>query len=443
MQNSLANLKRIAKTRESLKTLPGEAGVYVFWKDQEPVYIGKAKNLKNRISSYFNLHLLPKTRSMVEEADSLSFILVNSELESLLLESFLIRKFLPRYNSVSRDDKHPLYIRITAEAYPRIITARKTDLTGSKDTFFGPFPASSNVRSVLTMLRRIFPFSDHKPLARPCIASHIGLCNPCPSVIEILNGEEKKKLTKVYKHNVRKVKNILSRRISVVVRELESQMVLYSKKQDYEKALEIREKIERLNYITQPITPKELFLENPDFFEEVRKREVISLKKVLGREMTIFNIRRIECFDIAHLQGTSPTASMVTFFDGIADKTYYRHFKIRKEKPRDDLSSLREVIKRRLKHLDDWGVPDLIIVDGGKGQTNVFFEELKGTIPVVGLAKRFETLIIPKKTDSKLEYIEIRVPEGPVLNLVQRIRDEAHRFARRLHHKNISNTLLS
>lgn len=445
MSKSLTSLKRINKTRSNLKTLPQEAGVYVFWNKNEPIYIGKAKNLKNRLSSYFNLQLLPKTRSMVTEADSFSFILVNSELESLLLESFLIRKHLPRFNSASRDDKHPLYIRITNEKYPRVITARKTDLINTKDTFFGPFPSSTNVRLVLSWLRRVFPFSDHKVTKRACIESHIGLCNPCPSVIE--KGKdpmEKERLTKIYKQNVRKIKHILSRRISFVIKNLEKKMMSSSKNQNYEKALELREKIERLNYITQPIIPKELFLKNPDFFEDLRKKEVNMLKALIKPEIIIKNLKRIECFDVAHLRGVGPTASMVTFFDGVADKTYYRHFKIYQKKSQNDLASMEEVIKRRLKHLDDWGRPDLVIVDGGKTQTKVFYGILSASnIPVVGLAKRFETLVIPVIKDNKLKYIEKRVPEGPALNLVQRMRDEAHRFARRLHHKQIKNRLLS
>lgn len=444
MNKQLLNLKRIQKSKESLKDLPLEAGVYIFWQENTPIYIGKAKNLKNRLSSYFNLQLLPKTRAMVSDADSFSFILVNSELESLLLESYLIRNELPRFNSASRDDKHPLYIRITKEEFPRILTARKTDLVSSKDTFFGPFPSSTNVRSVLSMLRKIFPYSDHKIGNRPCIESHIGLCNPCPSVIaKMENSNERELLIKKYKSNIRKIKSILERRISSVLKSLENEMITLSKEQKYEEAAVVRQKIERLNYITQPITPKEFFLQNPDFFEDIRNSEIETLRKILSKDMILNKLTRIECFDIAHLAGASPTASMVTFINGIADKEFYRHFKIRQSKSRDDLSSQKEVIKRRLKHLDTWGRPDLIIVDGGKTQSKIFYEELKNyNIPTVGLAKRFETLIVPKEIDTKLTFIEIRVPEGAALNLVQRIRNEAHRFARRLHHKLISKNLL-
>ncbi len=444
MYKQLLTRPRIAKSRESLKDLPTEAGVYIFWQGNTPIYIGKAKNLKNRLSSYFNLQLLPKTRAMVNESDSFSYILVSSELESLLLESHLIRSELPRYNSASRDDKHPLYIRITKEEFPRIITARKTDLKSSKDIFFGPFPSSTNVRGVLSMLRKIFPFSDHKPTKRPCIESHIGMCDPCPSIIANTKDEsEKEFLTRIYKYNVRKVKSILSRRISSVMKDLEREMIKYSKDQKYEKAALIRQKIERLNYITQPITPKEFFLQNPDFFEDIRNREIEELKKLLSPHLNLNKLERIECFDIAHLGGTAPTASMVTFVNGVAAKEYYRHFKIRQSKTRDDVASQAEVIKRRIKHLDTWGIPNLIIVDGGKTQTRVFYDELsqKG-IPTVGLAKRFETLVVPRKIENKIEFIEIKVPEGPALNLVQRIRNEAHRFARRLHHKLISKNLL-
>src|SRR6185503_8006331 len=149
MNNSLVGLKRLKTNKGLPKLLPQEAGVYIFWIRELPIYIGKAKNLKNRVGSYFNLRLALKTRQMVREADSLSYIQVSSELESLLLEAYLIRTVQPKYNFQAKDDKHPLYIKITDESYPRVLTARKEVLLEKNKAVFGPFPSSANVKLVL------------------------------------------------------------------------------------------------------------------------------------------------------------------------------------------------------------------------------------------------------------------------------------------------------
>lgn len=457
MQKLPESLDKLQLKPDLYKSLPETAGIYVFWggntlrargpKGRRPIYIGKAINLKRRVSSYFDLHLEPKTARMVSEANQLSFIRVTSELEALLLEARLIRYYLPQYNIAAKDDKHPLYIIITNEIYPRVITGRKTDLKNQKNkAIYGPFPSSTSVRSVLRMLRRIFPYSDHKIGKRGCIYSHIGLCNPCPSEVmkipdpKIREGERKR-----YLGNLRKVKAILDGKVVSVRGELEKEMGILSKNQEYEEASKVRDQIKRLEYITQPQIPTEYFIENPNLYQDVRAKELRQLKTILEKyHLKTGRLTRIECFDIAHLAGTSPTASMVTLIDGEIDKKYYRHFKIYQKKGNSDVDSMKEVIKRRKNHLVDWGKPDLIIVDGGKAQVGVFIRELEGEgIPVVGLAKRFETLVIPVKTDDTLALKEYKVSRGPALNLIQRIRDEAHRFARVYHHKLVSRELTS
>jgi excinuclease ABC subunit C len=151
----------------------------------------------------------------------------------------------------------------------------------------------------------------------------------------------------------------------------------------------------------------------------------------------------VECFDVAHLAGANATASMVTFTNGEPDKTYYRHFRIRQGASQDDYASMKEVIARRKKHFTDWGRPDLVIVDGGKGQVSVFLRELQGEeILVIGLAKKFETLVIPTKVRNTINLSEFRLKKGCSLNFVQRIRDEAHRFAREYHHKLFTRSLI-
>jgi excinuclease ABC subunit C len=442
MEDLLGKLAKIQISPEVYKTISEGAGVYVFFAKEVPIYIGKAINLKRRVGSYFDLDLAPKTEKMVSEATELSFIRVDSELEALLLEARLIRKYMPHYNVAAKDDKHPLYIVITKEKYPRVITARKIDLKkGSTLAAFGPFPSTNNVRSVLRMLRRIFPYSDHKLGSRGCLYSHIGLCNPCPSEVEQINNLELKiRKRREYLKNVRRVKSVLSGKFTGIRQELVKEMEKLSDSQKFEEAKVVRDQISKLDYITQPQIPSEYFIENPNLYEDTRKKELDELKKILNfHHLPFTSLSRIECFDIAHFAGTNTTASMVTFIDGEADKNYYRHFKILQKKGNSDADSLREVIKRRIKHVIDWGKPDLIIVDGGKSQVSIFSRELEDAgIRVVGIAKRFETLVFPIHLDGTLSFNEYKLPRGNALNLVTRIRDEAHRFARRYHHRLIS-----
>lgn len=211
----------------------------------------------------------------------------------------------------------------------------------------------------------------------------------------------------------------------------------YSKKENYEEALLIRDKIKRLEYITNPKVSVDEYLENPNLYEDLKDKELKSLKQILkANSLNVARLKRIECFDVAHLQGTNTSASMVTFTEGTSDRNYYRHFKIYQKKGHDDYASMREVASRRKKHFIDWGRPDLIMVDGGKGQLSVFMKEFAAEgIPIIGLAKRFETLVIPIKSMGAWSFKEYRLPGGPALNLVQRIRNEAHRFAQAYHHK--------
>lgn len=445
MENLLRNLAKNPAIRETVRSIPESAGIYTFFNDKTPIYVGKAINLKRRVGSYFDLHLDPKTARMVSEAKFISFIQVTSELEALLLEAKLIREYMPQYNIAAKDDKHPLYIIITEEIYPRVITARKSDVSNLRNkVVYGPFPSSASVRSVLRMLRRIFPYSDHKISKRGCIYSHIGLCNPCPSNIEqITDPELKVSERKRYLNNIRRVKAVLDGKISHVLANLQKEMLVFSQTLDFENARQVRDQIKKLEYITQPQIPTEYFMENPNLYEDLRRKELAEFKAILVKhKITVPNISRIECFDIAHLAGSSPTASMVTFIKAEPDKKFYRHFRIRQEKSNSDVDSLREVIKRRINHLADWGKPDVVIVDGGKPQAGVFIRELAPYgIPVVGLAKRFETLVIPNMQEGTIELKEYKLPRGNVLNLVQRLRDEAHRFARRYHHVLISKEL--
>ena len=221
-------------------------------------------------------------------------------------------------------------------------------------------------------------------------------------------------------------------------------MQVFAAKENFEEALFIREQITKLDYITQPITPSTYYLINPNLLDDIRYNELTELRNLLARYLNVAEkISRIECFDVAHLAGTAQTASMVTFIEGEPDKSLYRHFRLRNKKPGDDIASLKEVLLRRISHFKDWGKPDLVIVDGGKPQTSVFLQILKKyKIPVVGLAKRFENLVLPVKLNQTLYLKEYRLSQGNVLNLLQRIRNEAHRFARSYHHQLVKRELI-
>jgi excinuclease ABC subunit C len=439
-------LKRVKLSKNDLKKTPEENGVYIFWQSKNtPLYIGKSLNLKRRINSYLSSSLLQRTKKMISEANYFSYVLVLSELEALLLEAKLVRIYQPRYNSQLKDDKNPLYIRITKEKYPRVLTARKIDEEKKNIAFFGPFPSSRNVISVLKMLRRIFPYSQHKLGKRACLYSQIGLCDPCPNSVESLdNSDLKTELRKNYLKNIRSINSILSGKLKIIRSNLERRMKKLSKAHKYEKAKVVRDQIRIIDYITQPITPVDYFLKNPSLLETIRRKELDDFKILIkDAKYAPKRIKRIECFDIAHMSGEHPTASMVTFIGGDADKNYYRHFRIRQKKGADDISSMKEVAKRRVKYLSSWGIPDLIIVDGGKAQVSVFdyfFADKK--LCVIGTAKRSESLIIIP-ANSKERFIRIKLARRPALNLIKRIRNEAHRFARRYHHKLLYKELLA
>ena len=418
-----------------VKKLHNGPGIYIFKNNRGQVlYVGKSIKVQDRVLSHL-AGIGEKSRALVRESSTLETIPVNSELEALLLEAELIKKHLPKFNSRAKDDKHPLYIKITTgEEYPKVYTSRKEDGQGS--LYFGPFPSSLTVKRALKQIRKIFPYHSQKQTSkRPCLYSHIGLCDPCPNAIENIKDEKlKSELVNKYLGNIGKIIKFLSGKERSLKKNIEKEMIELSKMEKYEEAAGLRDKLEQLNYITMPYNNPSEYLKNPNLLEDIRKNELEALYKLLGPRLK--NIRlpvRIECFDISHLGGDFATSSMVTFVKGEPEKSYYRKFKIYGKNTRDDFAMMRETIYRRLKHLEDWGRPNLVIVDGGKGQVSVaksMLEEMGENIPLVGLAKRLEEIVIPKEKG----FVVVRLAEdNPALHLLQRIRDEAHRFARRYH----------
>jgi len=458
-------------------SLPTKAGVYRFFdKDGTVLYVGKAIDLKSRVSSYFakSAQLGPKTRVMVSQVEKIRITIVESELEALLLEAFYIKKYKPKYNIMLKDNKSYLRIQITIkDDYPRILLARQESDPNS--LYFGPFPSSNSVKLVLKTIRRVFPFqSVRNHPKRICLYHHLGLC-PCPPVFASTE------LKKSYRINIRGIIRILEGESRKIMKELEKEREMYSKKEAYEKALAVQKQINALSLITTPFHRPNEYAVNPNLREDIRQKELDGLREALvAQGLPVTDLHRIECYDISNIQGTNATASMVVLTDGEIDKSQYRKFKIKREWDKrnkkdlpNDFAMMKEVLTRRLRH-EDWHFPDLIIVDGGKGQVSSGLTALSESgmeIPLVGLAKKEETIVVPliNETDSNQSslphvrnyrellqirfagtkdernqqiivqednFTEISLPKSsPSLHLVQRIRDEAHRFAITYHRK--------
>ena len=412
---------------------PDLPGVYQFiGKTGGIIYVGKAKNLKNRLGSYFANNLQRKTAEMVSNAKKVLFRITSNEFEAIILEAELIKKYQPKYNSQLKDDKSNLYIVFTKDKYPIVKTVRKHELDRANyKLIIGPFTSGQTARRVLTISRKIIPFATHLPQKRACLYSQMGLCNPCPSIILKTEGEKKVNLEKKYRKNISRLKKILTGKVKTVQRELVKEMKGYAKNQEFEKAEDTQKQLVTLENILNPAASIERYIDNPNLIEDIRKSETKALENLLHPYFGKLNLKLIECYDCAHLAGTARTASKVAFVGGEADKSKYRHFKVKKAKRGDDYGSLKEVLGRRVL-ADDWknvsGRPDLIVIDGGKGQVSTALEVIS-EIAIIGLAKRYETVVIKTKKG----FINFR-PEGPALRLLQRMRNEAHRFARRYHH---------
>lgn len=400
--------------------VPHKPGVYIY-KDSagKILYVGKAVNLYHRVASYFNKQLDPKTASLVERIKGCETIEVTSELEALILEANLIKKYCPPYNVKLTDDKDYLYIKITKGDFPQVLTARKQELTDATD-YFGPFPSSKTVRETLKKLRRIFPWCSN-PISkngRPCFYYHLHLCpGACIDKISRVN----------YRKIINRFKKFLKGKKEELICDLQKEMNQYSESLAYEKAQATKKILEGILYLTQP-NLAQVYLENPNFIEDQNKKALLNLQCDLHLSKLP---ERIECFDISNLQGKEATGALVVLTGGVVDKRWYRKFKIRLLSKPNDTAMIEEMIGRRIKH-SEWPQPDLILVDGGKGQVSVAYKVLKQNgwdVPVFGLAKRREWLYSFNKEVVKLPKSSLS------LQLLQKIRDEAHRFATLYHQK--------
>ncbi|MDO5760215.1 MAG: excinuclease ABC subunit UvrC [Bacteroidota bacterium] len=526
-----------------LKTLASTPGVYQYFDKQgKIIYVGKAKNLKNRVLSYFRndvKHNL-KTQVLVRKIADIKFIHVSSETEALLMENNLIKKYKPKYNIMLKDDKTYPWIRITNEEYPRIFTTRNLIKDGSQ--YYGPYPNGKIIRELMDLIRSLFSYRTcslalteegvKKGKFKPCLNAQIGLCDkPC-------TGEQ----TRVEYHNIiNGVRQIIKGNFSAYLSEMKAQMLTFAEKLQFEKAQKIKECITLLeNYtvktsiisfirhdlevyayidsedkiymnmtrvvegkinmsfsmevekkldmtakevFTSAITqnrlrlqwsakeiivpevldlPQEYVLQNVPSFGERKKlldfafhnalfyrNQKIKNEKILDpdrwKNKVVLEMQKdlqldkpphhIECFDNSNIQGNNPVASCVVFREGKPSNKEYRHFNVKTVLGPDDFASMREIVYRRYSRMEKEGkqLPDLIVIDGGKGQLSSAVLALKKAgvyekVTVIGLAKRLE---------------EIYKPDDPIpicldkrchtLQIIQHIRDEAHRFGITFH----------
>ncbi|HEY5442149.1 MAG TPA: excinuclease ABC subunit UvrC [Candidatus Saccharimonadales bacterium] len=422
-----------------LAELPKSPGVY-FHKDRtgEIIYVGKAAVLRNRVRQYFQKSRTrdPKTEALVAEIVDVDWMVVESELEALFLEAEMIRRYMPRYNILLRDDKAMSYIRIDYDSdYPTVGTTRRPLDDGAR--YFGPYFSTHAVRQSLKLLRRVFPFATRRipGQKRATLHYHLGLD---PGL------EEGKTALEDYRANLRKLIAVIQGKRKTIIKDLERDMKRAAKAGEYEQAAKLRNQLFALQGLD-----KQVIFSDKEFLDISKDHALNELVNLLSMEAFP---RRIEGYDISHQQGSDVVASMVVFTNGVSDKAQYRKFKT-KINHNNDFYNMNETLKRRLseKNRKAWGVPSLVVIDGGKGQLDAAIQARDDcgctTIPFIGLAKREEQIVIHKAKSNvtlntlslnKLggfsaesdDFILVNLPHNTnLIKLLQRIRDESHRFA--------------
>ncbi|HMF14342.1 MAG TPA: excinuclease ABC subunit UvrC [Gemmataceae bacterium] len=423
---------------EKVKQFPAAPGVYLM-KDAQGrvIYVGKAKNLRNRASHYFTHAAAEdmRTADLVKLIADLDFLPAESEVDALLLEARLVKDIQPRFNVDLKDDKTFPYLQIRVrEEFPRVEFTRQPRRRGVK--LYGPFTSAKSLRFALNVLQRIFKFrtcaldikSDDPRWRwfRPCILHSIRQCT-APCNFRVTKDE--------YRKQIRALRLVLEGKKGKLLAEMEQAMQEASAALDYEKAARLRDEIDALKnlglrgQVDRDVQP-EVFYIDP-------KKGTAGLRKVLGLEKTP---RTIEGIDIAHLGGNETVASLVNFIDGLPFKPGYRRYRIKSVEGVDDFASIREVVTRRFRRYRRHGAddeervfPDILLIDGGKGQLNAALDAFRilGIEPpcLVSLAKREEEIYRPGEAEP------LRLGRhAAALRLLQYVRDEAHRFAQHYHH---------
>ncbi|MBP7740658.1 GIY-YIG nuclease family protein [Candidatus Woesebacteria bacterium] len=426
--------------------MPLSPGVYWFLdKNGQVLYVGKAKILKNRLRSYTNFtQLSNRIKLMTSTAIEVKHKVLESELEALLTEAELIRTYQPQFNILLKDDKSPLYIKITDEQFPKVIRLRKkqivhnTDKKNSKGIILGPFSSAFKTQEVLKIARKIFPWCNKgENQNTPCFYYHLDLCPG--SCIGKISQEN-------YNENIKQLILFLKGEKQLVSKNLKKKMNELAVEEKFEEAGVIRDQLEMIEFVTKKSHRLKPELTSPGLKNKISEDGIIYLQKILSEYLALpkqLPLDRIEGFDVSNTQGTNPAVSMVVFTNGESDKSQYRLFNIRSINTPNDFKMMKEAIIRRQNH-EEWGIPNLVIIDGGKGQVRSTLQDWKWKTPVIGIAKHPDRLVIPiinwSKWDSQnnslknLEYHIVKLdPDHPSLKLIQQIRDESHRFSQFQH----------
>ena len=438
------------RIQAKLKSLPTTPGVY-FYKDTqgEIIYIGKAANLRSRVNQYFQPSRPrdAKTDALVAEITDIAWQELETEVDALFLEAELVKRYLPRYNILLRDDKASLFVRINYNSnYPTVNLVRRPLDDGAR--YFGPYINGWGLKKALKFLRRAFPYATGQlaPGKRVNLHYHLGLD---PGL------EEGRTSLTQYRANLRKLMHYLRGHKASIFKEIEREMKSAARASQFEKAARARDQLRVLESLNRQV----IFSDRERL--DLSKDEAL---QQLAKLLLIDPPGRIEGFDVSHLQGTDNVASMCVFTSGLPDKAAYRKFKLRLP-GNDDFAHLHEALTRRFgaKNRHSWGLPDLVLIDGGKGQLAAAIaardESGLNGLPMIGLAKRLEEIIIPKieisnqqlaakkrVTNYKIlvaqaekiggyvrddgNFLVVSLPlNSPLVKLLQRIRDESHRFA--------------
>ena len=425
--------------KKKLNTLPKTPGVY-FHKDAsgETIYVGKAAVLNNRVRQYFqkSRNRDPKTEALVAEITDTEWIEVDTEMDALFLEAEMIRRYMPRYNILLRDDKSLQYVRIDIKSdYPTVTFTRRPLDDGAE--YFGPYLQGFAVKKALRLLRRIFPYAVTREQATmgSRLYEQIGLD---PGISTGKTSLEE------YRKNLRLLMSYLRGNRVTLMNEIEKSMKIAAQNQDFEQAARLRNKLYELKSLK-----KQIIFSDREFMDASKDKGLAGLADLLGIELP----KRIEGFDISHMSGTDNVASMVVFTSGLPDKANYRKFKMR-IKGNNDFAHMHEALSRRLspKNVKAWGKPTLFLIDGGKGQLGAAIrarDELGLSVPMVGLAKREEEIVVHLENSGVIsaglqerarklhalvqeseDFVLIDLPDtSDIVKLLQRVRDESHRFA--------------
>ena len=393
--------------KTKIASMPDAPGVYLM-KDSSGkiIYIGKANSLRQRLRSYLSRDLPAKTSALMSEASGIEYRLCPTESMALLAEAGLIKEHKPKYNVSLRDDKSFPFVKITAEEFPAVYISRKRQDDGAK--YFGPYINAGLLKEALKIIRKNFPYRSCKTLpTKACIYYRIKL-SPAPCVGKITK--------QAYAGTIKQISLILDGKTEALIKELTAEMQARANEQRFEEAAAMRDKIIALSSF------------KPEFYAPQdalsRLKDILRLKNLP---------RRIEAFDVSDILGRQATASMVSFYDGLSDKDNYRRFRIKTVEGANDYRMMAEAVARRYRRVkeENLPLPDLILVDGGRGQLSAAKNELGLlgiAIPVISIAKKEELIYtLSGPGPIKLKY------NSPALRLIQRIRDESHRFALNYH----------